>query len=125
MSNDRWEVRKDGQALYRVDMPADDADAALDMCFLYADEYMAAHPDAHIQAFRNGERVFDSVEDTKIDDADEPGDDDVIEDLSAWSTRELVTALREREGVAVHVLDPYVSEDVHADGPAIVLVVTD
>ena len=124
MGNDRWEVREDGRTLYRVDMPADDADAALDMCFLYADEYMAAHPDAHIQASRNGERVFDSVEDTKIDDADEP-DDDVIEDLSAWSTRELVTALREREGVAVHVLEPYASEDVHADGPAIALVVTD
>ena len=124
MGNDRWEVRKDGTTLYRVDMPADDADAALDMCFLYADEYMAAHPDAHIQVFRNGERVFDSVEDTKIDDADEP-EDDVIEDLSAWSTRELVTALRAREGVAAYVVEPYASTDVRVEGPAIALVVTD
>ena len=120
MSNDRWEVRENGQVLYRVEMSAADSDVAMDMCFLYADEHMAAHPDAHIQVFRNEERVFDSVEDTRLDDSDDTSDE-----LSNWSTEELVTALRAREGVEVHVLDPYVSEDVHADGPAIVLVITD
>lgn len=125
MANDRWEVREDGQVVYRVNMPAEDSDAALDMCFLYADERMAAHPDAHIQVFRNGERVFDSAEDAKPDSASQPDDDDAIGDLSAWSTRELVAALRAREGVEAYVIEPYASMDVRVEGPAIALVVTD
>lgn len=125
MNNDRWEVRENGRALYRVDMPVDDADAALDMCFLYADEYMAAHPDAHIQTFRNEERVFDSAEDAKPDSASQPDDDDAIGELSAWSARELVAALRAREGVEAYVIEPYASTDVRVEGPAIALVVTD
>ena len=126
MSDDRWEVRENGRTLYRVDMPADDSDAAMDMCFLFADERMAAHPNAHIQVFQNAKRVFDSVEDVGIGAGDEPEDaEDVTEELSAWSTRELVAALRAREGVAAYVVEPYASTDVRVEGPAIALVVTD
>ena len=120
MSKDCWEVRENGQALYRVEMSAADSDVAMDMCFVFGDEYMVEHPDAHIQVFRNEERVFDSVEDTRLDDSDDTSDE-----LSDWSTEELVTALREREGVAIHILEENTSADVHAEGPAIVLVVTD
>lgn len=123
MGNDRWEVRENGQVLYRLDMPADQSDAALDMSFLYADERMAAHPEAHIQIFRNKERVFDSAEDAKSDHTDAA--DNASEELSAWSTEDLVSELRARDGVAAYVLELYESTDVHADGPAVVLVVTD
>jgi hypothetical protein len=46
-------------------------------------------------------------------------------DLSKISTKELVNELIKREGVETTIAEPYKDEIVKANGPAIVLVITD
>ena len=46
-------------------------------------------------------------------------------DLSSISTRELVEELRGREAVDAVVVDPHSTITVLAEGPAIVLIITD
>ena len=46
-------------------------------------------------------------------------------ELSAFSTKELVDELKQREGVETHEIGPYAHVEVETDGPAIVLVVID
>lgn len=41
------------------------------------------------------------------------------------STAELVEKLREREGVEVHIAEPYKDFGISIQGPAIVLIITD
>lgn len=46
-------------------------------------------------------------------------------DLSNVNTCDLVEELEKRDGVEVHSIGPSASVTVNADGPAVVLVVTD
>lgn len=48
-----------------------------------------------------------------------------VMNLEFVATWELVAELKKREGVETHMIGPSASIEVKADGPAIVLVVTD
>ena len=48
-----------------------------------------------------------------------------MKELSEYKTVELVTELKRREGVETYEIEPYASQTVNAEGPAIVLVVID
>lgn len=46
-------------------------------------------------------------------------------DIKDFKTCELVEELKKREGVKVHLTEPYENFEISVNGPAIVLVVTD
>lgn len=55
----------------------------------------------------------------------ERGGGEIVADLSAAETRDLVWELSRRDGVEVHTIGPSASIKVKADGPCVVFVVID
>ncbi|MBR0282706.1 MAG: hypothetical protein IJQ81_14170 [Oscillibacter sp.] len=118
-----WEVREETRVIYRVDASPDDSmDAIMTMCSLYAEEYKAKNPKARIRIFRNNEPVPDSMESAKAETA-ETAESGLLEKLRAYSVRELVTALRAREGVEVYALAPHALKSMPESSPSIMLFV--
>lgn len=48
-----------------------------------------------------------------------------MSELSAISTRELVEALQNREGVEIKTAEPYEDIEISVNGPAVVLIIVD
>ncbi|NLO52094.1 MAG: BC1881 family protein [Bacteroidales bacterium] len=48
-----------------------------------------------------------------------------MQNLESFSTKELVEALKSREGVEVTIAEPYQDVEIKVNGPAIVLTVID
>lgn len=48
-----------------------------------------------------------------------------MDGLNKYTTKDLVEELMTREGVETKIVDPYVTETIIAEGPAIVFIVID
>lgn len=48
-----------------------------------------------------------------------------MSELSSTKTHELVEELKKRDGVEVHLAEPYEKKSIEVEGPAIVLVIID